>query len=319
MKGLTHLMAGVAWASCWPAAVSAGAAGHPGLFILGAACGILPDTLDFRVIRYLYPHEMEIIPDPRRPDPQLIARALATAIARARGDGKPFRVRLHTARVAAGLWHQYRLRFDVAAQRIHVDFTGTVNTSREARPASSADSAPSSASAALPCAIALDYRAAFDVDIFDGPTFGFDPMADGRVRVRFIPWHRQCTHSLVVAAGVGAAAWGLGGATAGAVAAGAWALHVLADQTGFMGSNLWFPFTRRRTPGYQLAEADNPWVNATVVASAIVLVFWNLARLASPPVAGLSLVTLGLGAVVLPVGIAAFVARRLRRSEFSRT
>lgn len=317
MKGLTHLTLGVAWASCWPQAVAAGAAGHPGLFVLAAACGILPDTLDFRLLRYLYPHDLEIIPDPLQPDPGLLAQALAQAVGRARMTGKAVRVRIHTVRVGAGLWQQYRLQFDIAQQRVQVDYAGVVNTSREPVRAEGIDATPRTAAAALPCPVVLDYHAGSDIDIFDGPTYSLEPQADGRVIARFIPWHRQWTHSLVVAAAVALAIGLAGGALAGIVAGGAWALHILADQAGFMGSNLFFPFTRQRTPGRQMTQADHPWVNAGMIWGALLLVFWNLARQADPPVAGLAPGALLLGAGVLPLGMACAVAAWARRRSQS--
>lgn len=311
MKGLTHLTVGVAWASCWPSVVTSGATGHPGLFVLAAACGILPDTLDFRFLRYLYPHDMEVIPDPRQPDPGLIATALAHAVGRAMATGKCMRVRLHTVRVGSGLWQQYRLRFDVAAQQVQVDYTGVVNTSQEPVTAEGADEKPGSCRIKLPCPVALEYRAETDIDIFDGPTFALEPMPDGRVRVRFIPWHRQWTHSLVIAAAVGVAAAAAGGVMAGIVAGGAWALHVLADQAGFLGSNLFYPFTRQRTPGRQIAEADHPWVNVVMIWLSSLLVLGNLSRQAEPPGLGVSFPALLLLGGLLPLGAAALVSRWL--------
>ncbi len=313
MKGLTHLTVGVAWASCWPQAVAAGASGHPGLFVLGAACGILPDTIDFRFLRYLYPHDMEVIPDPKRPDPSLIASAVAHAVGRAMETGKTVRVRLHTVRVGSGLWQQYRLRFDTATQQIEVGYTGVVNTSREPAKADGIEGRTCSRKVRLPCPVALDYRAETDIDIFDGPTFSLEPLPDGRVRARFIPWHRQGTHSLVVAAGIGLAAAAAGGITAGVVAGGALALHVLADQAGFLGSNLFYPFTRDRTPGRQIAEADHPWVNVVMIWLACLVVLGNLSRQAEPPGLGLSFPALLLLGGALPLGTAALVSRWLTR------
>jgi len=312
VKGLTHLTVGVAWASCWPQVVTAGAAGHPGLFVLAAACGILPDTLDFRFLRYLYPYEMEIIPDPKQPDPGLIASAMAHAVTRVVETGRPVRIRLNTVRVGSGLWQQYRLRFDVAAQQVQVDYTGVVNTSREPA-AGSIGSPPCSRRAKLPCAVALDYRAETDIDIFDGPTFRLEPLPDGRVRARFIPWHRQWTHSLVIAATVGLVAAAIGGIIAGVVAGGAWALHVIADQAGFLGSNLFYPFTRDRTPGRQIAEADHPWVNVVMIWLSGLVVLGNLARQAEPPGLGVSLPALLLLGGLLPLGTAALASRWLNR------
>ena len=64
MKGLTHFMTGVAAASCFPAAVEAGSRGNPLYFILGGVFGILPDTIDFKFLRFFQRRDIEITPDP---------------------------------------------------------------------------------------------------------------------------------------------------------------------------------------------------------------------------------------------------------------
>ena len=71
MKGITHFAAGVAVASCFPQAVQAGTEGSPLYFILGGAAGLIADTLDFKFFRFVYRHDLEVIPDPLRPDPQM--------------------------------------------------------------------------------------------------------------------------------------------------------------------------------------------------------------------------------------------------------
>ena len=106
MKGFTHFTAGLAAASFFPGAVTAAASGNPLYFILGGAFGILPDTLDFKFYRFFVKHDMEVIPDPNRADPQMIADAVAYAVNRAALTGKPVRIRLNTIPCGADCWRQ---------------------------------------------------------------------------------------------------------------------------------------------------------------------------------------------------------------------
>ena len=73
MKGFSHFMSGVAVASFGPWAIEAAQQGNPIFFILGGACGILPDTIDFKFYRFFYEHDVYITPDPLNPDPQYVA------------------------------------------------------------------------------------------------------------------------------------------------------------------------------------------------------------------------------------------------------
>ena len=54
------------------------------------------------------------------------------------------------------------------------------------------------------------------------------------------------------------------------------AAHILADQLGYMGSNLFAPFTKRRTGGLRLTRAMWPFPNFLCVWISCVVVFWNL-------------------------------------------
>jgi membrane-bound metal-dependent hydrolase YbcI (DUF457 family) len=332
MKGVTHFATGVAFASFWPQAVRAGAEGNPLYFLLGGACGLLPDTLDFKLARYFHRHDIEIVPDPARPDPRLIADTFARAIHQVRASGKPLRIKLHTVRVGAGLWGQYRLTFDEARHGVTAAYTGVVTTGREpvaardipqvdrAVPARSdaagtAASTSSEAFAPLACSVCTDYEATVEIDIFEGPSFTLERLPDSRVCVRFIPWHRQWSHSLTFAAGLGLLAGWLGGVVAGAIAAGACALHTAADQLGFMGSNLFFPFTKQRTTGRQLLRSDNALVNFAVVWISILLIGWNLARQAPPPTVAPPLIPLLFLGGLLPLAAVWIVSNVLSRDK----
>ena len=308
IKGITHFTAGVAAAACFPFAVSAGAAGNPWYFVLGGFLGLLPDTLDFKFVRYFEKRDIEIVPDPLRPDAQMVADAMALAVNRARDLGRPVRVKLNTVRLGADRWRQYTVRFDLPNRCVRVAFGPVVDTGRlpvETPPARTAES-PLFAEAAL------DYLAETCVDIFDGPSFEMRPRADGAVRVGFLPWHRAWSHSLVIALLAGLFAAALWGAGAGAVGFLAYAAHIAVDQAGFMGSNLFYPFTRRRTPGLRWTRSSAAFANFALVWGCCLLIFWNLSRYPDPARA-VNPVALFVYGLVLPA-----LACRWRRRSASR-
>lgn len=53
MKGIAHFITGVAIATLFPEVVGRAAEGSL-LPVLGGIAGLLPDTLDFKFVRYLY-------------------------------------------------------------------------------------------------------------------------------------------------------------------------------------------------------------------------------------------------------------------------
>ena len=53
MKGITHFITGIAIATFFPEVVR-GAGEGALLPVLGGIAGILPDTIDFKFVRYLY-------------------------------------------------------------------------------------------------------------------------------------------------------------------------------------------------------------------------------------------------------------------------
>jgi len=319
MKGVTHFAVGVAAASCFPEAVAAGAAGNPLYFILGGLFGLLPDTLDFKFYRFLHRHDIEVTPDPLHPDARQIAQAVALAVRRARDTGRPVRVKLNTIRLAADAWQTYSVRFDPGKEKVTVQYGPVVDTGGnpvEGRPAPAGRAA--TASAPLAAGVSFDYQALTTVDIFDGPTFRMSPEDRNRVHVQFIPWHRQWSHSLVLAMLFGLAGSLLWGMTAGFVIAAAFAAHVAVDQLGFMGSNLWFPFTARRSRGLMLSHSGEAFPNAAAVWLSCLLVFWNLSRGAAPGIPRPSAVPLFLYAGAVPLLCARLLRRMVpkkRRSE----
>lgn len=130
----------------------------------------------------------------------------------------------------------------------------------------------------LPCRVETDYEAALRVDGFRGPSVRLERPTRQRVRMTFLPWHRRWSHSVVVA--LGAAAWlgWVAGPWCALAAFCAMVLHILADQLGFMGCNLFWPYTARRRAGLQLMHATDTLWNLGAVWAACLLTGWNLTR-----------------------------------------
>ncbi len=272
-------MTGLAVASCFPEAVREAAAGNPLPMLAGGVFGLLPDTIDFKAVKFFSRHEMDIVPDPLAPDMQMVADGIACGIAHAHRTRKTVRLRLHTIRLGADAWQAYAVRF-APDGAVHAAL-GPVQTTG-GRPL--AETEPGEATAPTPARLAIGYEARVSVAILDGPMLAFVPLPDGRIKIEFIPWHRAWSHSLLLAAAAGVAIGLAADATTGWIAALAWTAHSLVDQLGFLGAALLFPLKRERLPGLQLARSGDAGPNLALVWFAGLALFWNLARLAVPPV-----------------------------------
>lgn len=310
MKGIVHFATGVAAASCFPEAVAAGADGNPLYFLLGGICGLLPDTLDFKFTKFFYHVDITVTPDPLRPDADAIAGAVALAITRAHVTGAPVAIKLNTIQLGADRWQRYTVTLDVPGRAVRVDYGPEVDTGGNPLPDHRGPGVEP-ATVPLACDLVLDYLAATDVDIFDGPVFRMVPDPGGRVRPEFIPWHRQWTHSLVVALVLGLAGTVFWTPVAGMIIAAAFAAHVLVDQCGYLGSNLFAPFTKRRTQGLKLAHSGSPVPNFTAVWLSLLLIFWNLAQATTGGIDGLNPLRYLLLGAGLPLSLFLLLQRRL--------
>ncbi len=311
MKGISHFISGVAAASFCPWAVQAAQEGNPLYFILGGAFGLLPDTLDFKFYRFFYRHEMYVDPDPENPDPQAIADALADAVRRAGEEGRRVRIKLNTIRLGADFWRQYVVKFDPDAGEVLVRFGPVVNTGQVPVPGTGGDERVGRAKLAFP--VVQTYDATTSVDIFDGPTFAFTRDESGRVVIHFLPWHREWSHSFVIGALFALAGWALWSWKAAVVIMAGYSIHVLEDQLGFMGSNLFFPFSRRRFPGIHLMRSGDALPNFTTVWTSCLLIFWNLYRQGPPSIYNFSFLQLLVYGAVLPLGLFAAAIYFVRR------
>ncbi|RLC59887.1 MAG: hypothetical protein DRI79_09155 [Chloroflexi bacterium] len=295
MKGIAHFITGVAIATFFPEVVHRAAEGSL-LPMLGGIAGILPDTLDFKFARYFERYDEEIDPGPE-PDAREIAERVVAAMRRAYETGKPQNIMLHTIRLGADLWRQYVIRFDPQAGEVAVRIGPVVNTGQTPLPGSEPEGAEE-VRVKVGVPLVHTYDAENRIDIFSGPSFKFVRKGD-KLHVHFLDWHRRWSHSLTLAAVVGVGAGLLFGKWAGIVAGLGFAGHVLEDQLGFMGSNLFYPFTKGRVIGLQLLRSGDAIPNFLTVWTAVALMLFNLDRFSAQPLLN-PWWFLGL-AVVLPV------------------
>lgn len=313
MKGIAHFISGVTVASFCPWAIEAAQNGNPSFFILGAVAGLLPDTVDFKFYRFFYHYDVSVEPDPLQLDPQPIADALAAAVSNAAETGRPVRVKLSTIKMSADNWRQYRIRIDSGAGEVRVQFGPVVSTGQVPQP----DSLPMNRSVAVAkfsAPVRQSYEPGYTVDIFDGPGFMFKRNENGDVEVDFLPWHRSWSHSLTVGALLAGIAsfwtW-----KAGAVVFGAYVLHVIEDQMGYMGSNWFFPFTEKRVPGFKMMHSGDAFPNFAGVWLCCLLIFWNVYAAIGNPLYHFSFFRFIMTAMVVPFAIFGLIRRLLIRAD----
>ncbi|MFC1465537.1 MAG: metal-dependent hydrolase [Candidatus Brachytrichaceae bacterium NZ_4S206] len=291
MKGIAHFASGLCAASFIPGVVEQAAQGSL-LIALGGACAMLPDTFDFRFAKFVERRDADIIPDREHPDPQALADAFAREFARV-GPDRPRIVQFHPLRLGAVDWVTYALRFDVDRGDVVVTMNDV-----EAR--------------AHVGKLDYQYDGALEIIELGGPSLRLSRGENG-YQIEFLPWHRQWSHSLVLAVVIGAVLATLINPIAGLVGGLGYAVHVLEDQLGYLGSNLFWPFTRRRFDGMKLLHSGDAIPNVVTVWLSLTLLLLNLDRardlplIATGPFLGFAVV---LPAVLL---IAVYARRKWRR------
>jgi len=277
MKGLAHFVSGIAAASFVPGVVQLSAEGGFPLLLAGLGA-MLPDVLDFRLARFLQRPHVEVRLDPERPDPQAMAEQIGAAVQRAIDTTVPVILQLPAARTSTGLWRQYTVYWGT---EVRVLIGPLVSTSSTPARSTAADEQEGMAPIAQP--VELDYGRAVQVDAFGGPTIALRSRG-GVVGATFLHWHRAWSHSLLLAAGlalgVAAVSRPLHGALVGVGAT----AHILGDQLGHMGSNLFWPLSRRRTRGLGLFHSGEALPNLLTVWLGTLLVVYNLDRCSASPV-----------------------------------
>jgi membrane-bound metal-dependent hydrolase YbcI (DUF457 family) len=276
MKGISHFLAGVAAATFVPGVVESAAQGSY-LIVLGGFFGLLPDTLDFKFARY-FEHHVNIDPDPANLDPQVIANAVVAEIDRAAETGQAVRVQLHNIPLGPNRWRQYRIRFDVERSEVVITVGPIVNAAL----APLDEAGQRVARVKTRAKIDYTYEGEMTADIWNGPSFAFVPKAQ-TVEVQFLPWHRAWSHSFTLAALLGLITGMLfGSVQAGLVAFLGMSAHIVEDQLGYLGSNLFWPITKERSTGARLLHSGDAIPNFLAVWTALVLILFNLDRFSAP-------------------------------------
>ena len=285
MKGIAHFATGLCIASFVPEVVQH----HAILIALGGAAALLPDMLDFRFERFFSKIDVVIEPLLQVPSAQALADQLALTMRMVIEDGQERTVQFNPGRNSAGEWQVYSVRFDTNVGNVCIKLGG--------------DQPAAQSAVAYVGPIATSASAdedAIQVGELGGPSVRFARVANA-VDVTFLPWHRARTHSLFLAALFGLLAWIFGGPLAGAVTAFGYAAHVLEDQLGYMGSNLFWPLTLTRFKGFQLLHATDAPANMATIWLSLGLLLLNLDRMRDLPLIVISPYLL-LG-VLLPVGV----------------
>ena len=88
---------------------------------------------------------------------------------------------------------------------------------------------------------------------------------------------------MTLAAALGLLGWLMFGKWAGLVVGLAFVAHILEDQLGYMGSNLFHPLTRQRTRGLRLLRSGDAIPNFLTVWVAVALILFNLDRFSDRP------------------------------------
>ncbi len=317
MKGIAHFITGVAVATFFPEIVHSAAQNLSFGPLLGGLAGLLPDTLDFKFVRYFDRLDEEIDPakittEAGHPDPQRIAERVAAAMNRAYDTGRRVKVHLHTLKLGADLWRQYSVAFDLDRNQVVVRI-GPVVTTGQVPYAGSEIAGLGPGRAQVKARILHTYDAETKIDIFSGPSLAFEKAGEA-IEVTFLPWHRAWTHSLAVALLLGAVGFLIAPVYGLAMALAALA-HVVEDQLGFMGSNLLFPITRKRAMGLKLLRSGDAIPNFLAVWISLAVILLNLDRFSGSPAIPVLpyLLAVVLAPAVLLLAVGAWSRRQAQR------
>ncbi len=322
MKGLTHFISAVAAASCVPGVIEHASSERGLILVLAGAFGLLPDWLDFKWTRYLERTHHDIRPTEDAFDADAIAMQMAQILETVWASGQPQRVQLHTMQLASDRWQRYSLRFDPYDHQLTVKRGPIVDTGQQFVCATQSVTAIRS----LSMPVYYGYDGDLKVDIFEGPTIEFSVQRDPktkekRIEIDFLPWHRRWTHSLTLGIVLGGLlALGLGWQTGLAIGLG-WITHVLQDQLGHMGSNLWWPLTTRRSAGLKWMHSGDALPNFLTVWLAVAVILLNINLAADVPqftvanwlIWGVILPSVGLGSAYVYTQRATAAQRQKRK------
>jgi len=293
MKGFTHFISGIAVASFFPQAVHMASQEQSFILCLGGIFDILPDTLDFKFARFFHVSEFEVRPDPRKLDAFEIASTVAASMEKAKKDGRST-VQLHTMQLGSNLWQSYVLGFDAKTSEVVVDIGPLVDTGQVPYDGTEPKE-KASARVKVSCTFFQEFDKKSNIAIMSGPCFEFIKRDEKRVEIVFLPWHRTWSHSatlgIFTAIVVGAATYFVipDGPHQALYSLHRWMVypliiffgsmvHIVEDSTGFMGNNLFWPFTADRTRGLGFMSAAEAIPNFFFVWTSVICILFNLDR-----------------------------------------
>lgn len=338
MKGFTHFISGIAVASFFQQAVHMSSQEQSFILCLGGIFGILPDTLDFKFAKYFYKSDIEVRPDPDDLDARVIAKGVAQAVEKAVAEGRGT-VQLHTMQLGSNLWRSYSLWFDSKTSEVCVEIGPLVDTGQIPFEGTEIkDPEKASARVKVNCEFIQQFDKKSNIAIMSGPCFEFIKRDTGKVEIVFLPWHRTWSHSFTLGL---LTALLVGIITFLTVAEGPnpelysiprWLLypliilfgsmvHIIEDSTGFMGNNLFYPFTKDRTDGLGLMSAAEAIPNFFFVWTSVIAILYNLDRFRwSPETVAPGIdnpTTFFLWFYILPVAVMAFFFFRGKKEKES--
>jgi len=296
MRGATHFVSGIAAGTLVPEVVPASLLRSPVLLLAGAYA-MLPDIIDFKIYKYFVKFDYELELDHKTLDPEPIAKAVAKAIREAWDNpGKEVKVHFRALKVSADLWRKYTIIFDTENRKLVVKVGGLVTFAGDEYVD---EHYGKKAEVEMEVPVKWTYSPEVNVTILSGTDISFVRKGDV-VEVVFLPYHRNKYHSftagllfsflialplwfinlpitgdLLSLFTVVHPLWRVHFYTLVLTAFAGYAAHIITDQFGFMGSNLFWPFTKERTPGLKIGHAIDPLPNIVCGWLSLLLIIWN--------------------------------------------
>ena len=286
MKGVTHYFFAAALVSLIPLVMQLSVYDKAFIIVLGAVAGILPDYIDFKIIKYLWRVDEEILPDWPIPDAKKISSRLAELVDEAWNKKREINVQLHTIKTGPNTWRRWYVHFDPDNKRVVVGF-GPIQTFSGREFSNTIEDIPPEkrvGEAKFSAPLKYDYKdRTVKISILSGPMISLVPK-DDHVEIVFLPWHRCCSHSFTMGALISLIVFGvsllflplLHSIINGIAFFVGYASHVISDQLGYMGSNIFWPFTKERKPGLKLAESMDPYANFILFWLSLTTLFWMM-------------------------------------------
>lgn len=294
MKGVVHYFIAAAAASLIPMVMELSIYEKAFVILFAAIAGILPDYIDFKLVRFFWRVDEEIIPDWPIPDTKKIARRVAELIDKAWNEKRTINVQFHTIKVGPSTWRRWYVHLNPDKKKVIVG-VGPIQTFGGRDFLSTVEDIPPEmrvGEASFEAPLKYDYKdRTIKVSILVGPMVAFKPKED-KIEVVFLPWHRSFSHSFTLGAFISAIflgillllGWTFDIAKIYALAFFVgYASHVVSDHLGYMGSNLFWPFTKERTPGLKLAESIDPYLNFGTFWTMMAILIWQMNYSINPP------------------------------------